>query len=137
MERGPATTERIEAVQIALRDAFGATLPPDYAAFLARTDGLSFDGLVLYGSWQSWTAPEVRGNTSGATFWQGLVEANTLWREGPGLEACLVLGEGDMDLLTVDLHGQNPVLRDKVSTDVLERFAAVEDAIVALLSTRL
>ena len=133
----PAPNERIEAVRVALRDAFGATLPPDYAAFLAQADGLSFNGLVLYGSWQSWALPEVRGSTPGYRFWQGLVEVNALWRDGPGLEACLVLGEGDMDLITVDLRGENPVVRDKVSNDVFESFATVEDALVAMLSRRI
>ena len=133
----PASTERIEAARVALRDAFGATLPADYAAFLAQADGLSFNGLVLYGSWQSWAVPEVRGGAPGDGFWQGLVEVNALWREGPGLEACLVLGEGDMDLITVDLRGENPVVCDKVSNDVLAGFSTVEDALVAMLSRRL
>ena len=113
-----------------LKAAFGATLPDDYAALLRRSDGVDFDGLVLYGSWQSEATPGRAG------FWQGLVAANKLWREGPGHERYLLLGETDIDLFTVDLDGSNPVLRDKVSSDVNETFPSVAAAIQRLLSTR-
>jgi hypothetical protein len=69
-------------------------------------------------------------------FWQGLVAVNKLWREGPGHDKWLVLGETDIDLLTVNLDGSEPVLRDKVSGDVNEAFPSVEAAIQRLLATR-
>ena len=126
----PAEPARIAAAEMMLRRDFGAVLPADYAAFLRASDGVDFDGLVLYGSWQSDAA---RGP---AGFWQGLGEANRLWREGPGHSRYLVLGETDIDLLTVGLDGTDVVLRDKVSGDVNERFASVGEAIEQLLSTR-
>jgi len=125
-----ADEARIAALRVALQREFGATLPDDYAALLRRSDGVDFDGLVLYGSAQSEAAPGPAG------FWQGLVAANRLWREGPGHERYLVLGETDIDLFTVDLDGGNPVLRDKVSSDVNETFPSVGAAIERLLSTR-
>jgi hypothetical protein len=125
-----ADEARIAALRAELKAAFGATLPDDYAALLRRSDGVDFDGLVLYGSWQSEATPGPAG------FWQGLVAANKLWREGPGHERYLVLGETDIDLFTVDLDGSNPVLRDKVSSDVNETFPSVAAAIQRLLSTR-
>jgi hypothetical protein len=125
-----ADEARIAALRTALQRAFGATLPDDYAALLRRSDGVDFDGLVLYGSWQSEATPGPGG------FWQGLVAANKLWREGPAHDAYLVLGETDIDLFTVDLDGSNPVLRDKVSSDVNETFPSVGAAIQRLLATR-
>jgi hypothetical protein len=125
-----ADEARITALRTALQREFGATLPDDYAALLRRSDGVDFDGLVLYGSWQSEATPGPGG------FWQGLVAANKLWREGPGHEAYLVLGETDIDLFTVALDGGNPVLRDKVSGDVNETFPSVGAAIQQLLATR-
>ena len=79
----------IAAVRARLRSLFGATLPDAYADLLRREDGVDVDGLVLYGSWQS---PQERGPGG---FWQGLVAANTLWREVPGREDYLVLGDSD------------------------------------------
>ena len=125
-----ADETRIAALRAALQREFGATLPDDYAALLRRSDGVDFDGLVLYGSWQSEANPGPGG------FWQGLIAANKLWREGPGHEGYLVLGETDIDLFTVNLDGSGPVLRDKVSSDVNETFPSVGAAILRLLATR-
>lgn len=125
-----ADEARIATLRAALQREFGATLPDDYAALLRRSDGVDFDGLVLYGSWQSEATPGPAG------FWQGVVAANRLWRQGPGHEKYLVLGETDIDLFTVDLDGTNPVLRDKVSSDVNETFPSVSAALQRLLSTR-
>ncbi|WP_156404683.1 YrhA family protein [Sphingomonas sp. Root241] len=125
-----ADETRIAALRAALQREFGATLPDGYAALLRRSDGVDFDGLVLYGSWQSEANPGPGG------FWQGLIAANKLWREGPGHEGYLVLGETDIDLFTVDIDGSNPVLRDKVSSDVNETFPSVGAAIQRLLATR-
>jgi hypothetical protein len=120
----------IAAVQERLRSLFGATLPDAYADLLRREDGVDVDGLVLYGSWQS---PGARGPGG---FWQGLVAANMLWREVPGLEAYLVLGDSDLYLLTVDLDGGEPVLRDRVTAEPVESFPDVATAIELLLAAR-
>lgn len=127
----PASAARIEAARVELREAFGATLPPGYAAFLAEMDGADFDGVVLYGTGQTRAAP------GPGDFWQGLAEANRLWRDGPAHDNYLVLGESDLDLLTVDLDGTSAQLRDKVSGDVNERFGSPDEAVRQLLSARL
>lgn len=126
-----ASTAQIEAARSKLRAVFGATLPSEYASFLSRMDGADFNGVVLYGTGQTQEKP------GPGVFWQELAEANRLWRDGPGHESYLVLGETDMDLLTVDLDGTNPLLRDKVSGDVNERFASLDEAVRRLLAGRL
>ncbi len=120
----------IAAVRERLRSLFGATLPDAYADLLRRADGVDVDGLVLYGSWQS---PDARGPGG---FWQGLVAANLLWRDVPGLEDYLVLGDSDLYLLTVDLDGGAPLLRDRVSAEPVESFPDVATAIELLLAAR-
>jgi hypothetical protein len=120
----------IAAVRERLRSLFGATLPDAYADLLRREDGVDVDGLVLYGSWQS---PDARGPGG---FWQGLVAANTLWRDAPGREDYLVLGDSDLYLLTVDLDGGAPVLRDRVTAEPVESFPDVATAIERLLAAR-
>jgi hypothetical protein len=120
----------IAEVRARLRALFGAELPDDYADLLRREDGVDVDGLVLYGSWQS---PEARGPGG---FWQGLVAANTLWRDVPGREDYLVLGDSDLYLLTVDLDGGAPVLRDRVTAEPVEEFPDVATAIERLLAAR-
>lgn len=120
----------IAAAREQLRSLFGATLPDAYADWLRLEDGADVDGLVLYGSWQS---PEARGPGG---FWQGLVATNSLWREGPGHEDYLVLGDSGLDLFTVDLDGGAPVLRDRVSSEPVESFPDVATAIEQLLARR-
>ena len=131
VQQGAATLDQIAQAEAEVRDRFGAILPADFVSFLARSNGIDYNGLVLYGASQSEAAPGANG------FWQGVVAANTAWRDGPGHDGYLVLGETDMDLLTVDLAGGSPVLRDKVSSDVNERFDSVAQAIEMLLDKRL
>lgn len=126
----PATDEQITGERDALRDRFGATLPDDYARFLRRVNGVDFDGVVLHGAGCTEAEPGPED------FWQGLADTNGLWRERPGRDGYLVLGETGMDLLTVDLDGGRPVLRDRVSNDVAERFASVNEAIERILGSR-
>lgn len=128
--RPAADDAALAAEQDKLRERFGATIPADYLRLLRHANGVSFDGIVLYGAGYTEAAPGPGG------FWQGLTETNRLWRDGPGREAFLVLGETDMDILTVELDGTRPALRDKVSNDVSERFASVDDAIGRLLGSR-
>jgi hypothetical protein len=120
----------IAAVRERLRAQFGASLPDAYAEFLRREDGVDVDGLVLYGSRQSPEAREPGG------FWQGLVAANEMWRDVPGREDYLVLGDSDLYLLTVDLDGGAPVLRDRVTAEPVESFPDVATAIERLLAAR-
>lgn len=129
--QGAATGDQIARAQSEVQARFGATLPEDFLAFLRRNNGLNYNGAYLYGATQSEDAPGPNG------FWQGVVAANAAWRQGSGHDAYLVLGETDMDLFTVDLDGSNPVLRDKVSSDVNERFGSVTEAIEAILAQRL
>ena len=120
----------IAAVRARLRSVFGAVLPDAYADLLRREDGVDVNGLVLYGSRQN---PEARGPGG---FWQGLVATNELWREVPGLEDRLVLGDSDLYLLTVDLDGGGPVLRDRVTAEPVERFPDLATALERLLAGR-
>jgi hypothetical protein len=129
--QGTASAGDIDRLRAGLHAAFGAVLPQDYALFLRRANGLDYNGLVLYGATQSQAAPGAGG------FWQGLCAANRLWREGPGHENLLILGETDLDLLTVTLEGVEPSLRDKVSGDLAQAFESVKDLLQAVISQRL
>jgi hypothetical protein len=129
--QGPASTVDIDRLRAALHAEFGAVLPQDYALFLRRANGLDYNGLVLYGATQNETA---RGP---GDFWQGLCAANRLWRRGPGNEGLLILGETDLDLLTVTLAGAEPSLRDKVSGDLAQAFDSVMDLLENVISQRL
>lgn len=131
VRQGRASMDDVDGLRAALHAAFGAVLPQGYALFLQRANGLDYNGLVLYGATQSQAAPGPGG------FWQGLCAANHLWRHGPGHDRLLILGETDMDLLTVALNGAEPSLRDKVSGDLVQAFDSVEDLLETVISQRL
>jgi hypothetical protein len=57
--------------------------------------------------------------------------------EGPGHEALLILGETDLDLLTVTLAGAEPSLRDKVSGELTNAFESIMDLLEVVISQRL
>jgi hypothetical protein len=64
------------------------------------------------------------------------VATNILWRDVPGREDYLVLGDSDLYLLTVDLDGGAPVLRDRVTAEPVEWFPDVTTAVEWLLASR-
>lgn len=126
----PATPEQTAALVHEAQDRFAATVPQDYVDFLHKTNGVDFDGLVLYGAGQT---PEARGPGG---FWQGLVAANAEWRRSGAHEGYLILGDTDMDLVTVDLAGERASLRDRVSGDVVETFDSVAAMLDSLMRRR-
>ena len=128
----PATATEIDSTVAQLAENFDAALPDDYRRFLSQTNGLDYNSLVLYGAGQSPEHPGPGG------FWQGLIATNILWRQDVsggnlGRDGYLVLGETSIDLLTINLDGTHPVLRDKISNDVNEEFVTVGDAVQTLI----
>ncbi len=127
----PATRIAIDSAVAEAKARFGAAVPGDFQDFLTIANGIGFDGVVIYGADQT---PE---RTGPADFWHGLIAANLAWRDGSDRGPILILGETDMDLFTVDLAGENPLVQDKVSDDVIRRFDSVAQGIAALLKARL
>lgn len=127
----PAASIAIEIAQAKIKLDFDAELPDDFISFLKITNGIDFNGAVLYGVGQTDTE---RGP---GEFWQGIVETNTLWREGGEWSDVLIIGETDMDLFAVDLNGLCPHLQDKVGGDVIEEFVSVAEGIETIFRARL
>jgi hypothetical protein len=82
----PAEPGALDRVGAWWRDRTGSAVPDAYRDLLARTDGLDFNGCVLYATQD--------GRTSGALFVAGLVESN----ERLGETAATWLGEANGDL---------------------------------------
>ncbi len=128
--QAPASPEAVERTRDALRRTFGASLPTAMVEVATRMNGVDFDGVVIYGVGQTPETPGLNG------FWQGLCAVNALWRADEALDY-LVVGETDLDLLTVDLAGDDAGLRDKVSREVIETFESVGEMIAGVLRRRL
>ncbi|WP_299652649.1 YrhA family protein [uncultured Tateyamaria sp.] len=125
--QGPAAPQDIDALAEAVENEMSAKLPHDIRVYLSHSNGTDFNGLLLYGAYQSIDKPGPGG------FWQGLIAANREWRETGDHSTYVILGETGIDLLTVDLQGQNAVSRDRMSGDQIESFPTV----AAMLETYL
>ena len=126
----PLSHEEIGNVDKTVQTKVGIGLPDEVKHFLTLVGGIDYNGAVIYGGAQSPDQPGPGG------FWQGILAANLLWRNGASLPF-LVIGETDMDILTVGVDGSNATLRDKVSHDVNERFHDVGTMITEVLRRRL
>lgn len=129
--RPGAAPAEIAAAEAQVRAQLGATLPPDYAAFLAIRNGVDYNGLVLYGALDTPAHPGPGG------FWQGLVAANKAWRSESGNEQLLILGDSDMDLYAVPTDGGAPGKFDRVTGERVESYPDVATMIEAVLRERL
>lgn len=126
----PLSAPEIEAATQQAKRQSAIEIPEDFLEFLSRANGIDYNGVVIYGGTQSPEQPGPGG------FWQGLSAANVMWGID-GQRNWLVIGETDMDILTVDHDGSNPVIRDKVSHDINERFISVQAMIGEVLRRRL
>jgi hypothetical protein len=118
------------ALNLAVRQRHGVELPAGYLAFLRRSDGLDFNGLVIYDC--ASTPQQPRGG-----FWQGLLAANHAWHENPALADWLVLGDSDTDLLAWHLPSGAFCRLDRVGLDRSEHFPSVDALLDAALQERL
>jgi hypothetical protein len=87
----PCPVEKIRRLQAECAKRFGNPLPPGYASFLSLSNGLDFNGFVLYGQ-------KRRQRSEKARFLEGFIEANKDGRESfPEAESYLVIGDSDLD----------------------------------------
>jgi hypothetical protein len=126
----PTKADALQRLQQAVQTSYNASVPADVLSLLRKAGGIDYNGVVIYGADQSPEKPGPGG------FWQGLLVANQLWREGSSPDF-LIVGETDMDLLTVDLSGAKAATRDKVSHDVNETFDNAGEMIAEVLKRRL
>lgn len=126
----PAPPQSCLALAAQARRAFGVDLPAAYLAFLARSDGLDYNGLVVYDSLSSPEQPS-------EGFWQGFVAANQAWRQNPALADWLVFGDSDMDLLAWHLPSGRFRRVDRVALDRFDDYASFDEMLDAALRERL
>jgi hypothetical protein len=125
-----ATVEQLEQLRSQARAVLGVEVPHAFLGFLRESNGLDYNGLVIYDCTSSPQSPS-RG------FWQGLVAANLAWRENPSLRSVLVLGDSDMDLFAWRPDTGAWLRMDRIAHDRVQTYpsfdALIEDALQARL----
>lgn len=125
--RPGASEASIEATRTALAAKCGAPLPDELAALWRLTDGLDWNGMVLYGTV---TAPDGR-------FWQSIVAANEEWRGDPGNEPLLIVGDTDLDILAMELATGLWLSAGRIGRDRRFNWDRLDRLVAETLSTRL
>jgi hypothetical protein len=128
-KRARASEAAIADLSVRIQTILGLTLPPDYADFLRLSDGLEYNGLVLYDCASTCEEP-----THG--FWQGVVATNLMWRDGPRAPGLLYLGETDMDLVGVD-NAHRFLTIDRISDDITDNYPSFAALFAALMVDRI
>jgi hypothetical protein len=129
--RPPASDAAIAAASAAVTGELGCPLPTECARLWALSDGLDFDGVVLYD-----TCSRADARSAGG-FWQGVVEANLLWRDDPANRELLVVGETDLDLLARHLPSGTWQRLDRVGRDRATTLATLDELVADALAPRL
>lgn len=127
----PASDDDLAALVERARAVLGGAPPEAYLALLRRENGLNHNGLFLYGSEDRplSSKPDVTLH--------GLVEANLLWRDAPGLTRYLLFGEGNLDLYGLHLETGAYHVLDRVPGNVIERHGTADALIAAAIRAHL
>jgi hypothetical protein len=125
---GGASLDEVNQANQAVKQAFGIDVPESYKAFLRQRNGIDYNGVVFYSAIDSSEKPGVGG------FWQGLVAANTAWRDSGENTHLLILGDNSMDFFAFDPEKNEFTRNDRVTGESLTRYQSVTEMINDALS---
>jgi hypothetical protein len=112
-------------------EQFSTALPRAYCTFLTITNGLDWDGLVIYATHR---IPIVGFDDR---FIDGFVEANLAHRDYPVFNDLLVFGENGTVVFVFDMaHREYQVLMN-IGLDVLERYSTFDKLMTNALGEHL
>jgi hypothetical protein len=102
----------------------GASIPPEYEAFLRLADGFDGNGCHIYGSRQR---PHPRYPDR---FYEGFVEANETWRGDDANRDYLYFGDGDLSRYRYHIASRQYQVADRQGDTVLKVVPSF-DALIA------
>lgn len=117
----PCSTESLAALHNRVQDELGVQLPEEFAAFLAKVNGLDWNGLVIYASERS----PIVGYTD--RFIEGIVEGNLSHRDQEPMNDFLVFGDDGDALYTFCISDRSYQVITTIGLTVLETFATFDE----------
>jgi hypothetical protein len=123
----PCSEEAIVELKRKSRITLSTDVPEGYIEFLRMTDGLEWDGLMIYASA---TSPIV-GHQDKTI--EGFVEANDLWRSYKPHRKYLFFGESGTSLYALNLVGGRFELQDRATGTVFETWRTFDELIASAL----
>jgi len=124
--QSPCSATQLERLARRVRVEFDTAPPPEYMDFLAQTDGLDWNGVVVYASEPS---PIVgRPDRSIA----GIVEMNLAFRDDPRFHDLLVLGSDGMDIYAYRMSSGEYQAFDEVPHQLVLAHPSFEDMMMRM-----
>jgi hypothetical protein len=127
----PCSSESLEKLRHPTELELGGDLPDAYLRFLAKADGLDWNGLVVYGSERS----PILGYSD--RFIDGFVEANLDFRDHEPLNGFYVFAEDGVALYTQRIPTEQFEIILSVGLSSLETFPSFDALLVDAFSAHL
>jgi hypothetical protein len=127
----PCTDAKVQALVARATQELQAIPPDDYLEFLKSTNGLDWNGTVVYASEN---VPIVAHPDRSIA---GLVDMNLNYRDDVRFKDLLVLGSNGMDIYTYRLSTKEFQVYDEVPHGLIETCADFDDLITKVLTRSL
>ena len=124
-------SNQIDQLVKSVRENLGTTLPEGYIEFLSYTNGLMYNGLMIYASRET-----VLQGRQDVCIW-GIVEANLLHRNDPFFNDFLVFGQGNMDYYALYLPDNSYRIIDRVPGNVIDILPSFDDLMIRAIQDNL
>lgn len=125
------TSNQLDQLVKSVRETLGTTLPEGYIQFLSYTNGLMYNGLMIYSSQET-----VLQGRQGVCIW-GIVEANLLHRSDQFFNDFLVFGQGNMDYYALYLPDNSYRIIDRVPGNVIDILPSFDDLMIRAIEDNL
>lgn len=125
----PCSPGELRSLRQSLVNQFHFEMPEGYRELLEMTNGIDFNGTVIFAA-----AAAPHAGRPGK-FIEGLLEANRVRRENAA--QFLIFGESGMEMYAYDFDSKAWQTVDQVSLDAYETFDSFDDLMIAALGKRL
>jgi hypothetical protein len=127
----PCGKQERENLYAAVQKELGAALPREYLELLEVVNGLDYDGLVIFASKRG---PYV---DDPATDLEGIIEANSDYRDNPDMSDYLLFGEDGTVFYAQDLRSGRFVVCLTVGLTELESYPTCSELFVSAFKSHL
>jgi SMI1 / KNR4 family (SUKH-1) len=111
------------------QNLISVALPSSYSKFLQTTNGLDFNGLVIYG------VDQVFLEKKDATDFQGFIETNNLWHENDWQKQYIFYGDSNTAWYGYDQVENEYVELDKPSGTLIQTFESFDSMLSSAFET--
>jgi len=127
----PITEEQLQLLVMSASKELRTELPGEYINFLRLTNGLDWNGVVVYAG----DTTAITGHPDRSI--PGIIEMNLNYRDDPRFEDLLVLGSNGMDIYTYRISSGGYEVYDEVPHELMEIFPTFDELMTRALSRSL